>query len=97
MPGAAQNQPSAFRRWRLKLVPVDTLGQKVHDWQVSINGEALTNFRPNSYGEMEAVWIRHDRLDDAVIVAEGLVALAVANAARIYWFLPKDPARQEID
>ena len=32
-----------------------------------------------------------------VLVAEGLVALAVANAARIYWFLPKDPARQEID
>ena len=58
---------------RLKLVPVDTPGQKVHDWQVSINGEALTNFRPNSYGEMEAVWVRHDSLNEAVIVAEGLV------------------------
>ncbi|WHO37618.1 transglutaminase family protein [Sphingobium sp. AP49] len=58
---------------RLKLVPVDTPGQNVHDWQVSINGEPLTNFRPNSYGEMEAVWVRHDRLDQAVIIAEGLV------------------------
>lgn len=54
-------------------MPVDTPGQKVHDWQVSINGEALTNFRPNSYGEMEAVWVRHDSLNEAVIVAEGLV------------------------
>ena len=31
-----------------------------------------------------------------VLVAEGLVALAVANAARIYWFLPKDPASREL-
>jgi uncharacterized membrane protein YhfC len=32
-----------------------------------------------------------------VLVAEGLVAIAVANAARIYWFLPKSPAGREID
>lgn len=58
---------------RLKLMPVDTPMQTVQDWQVSVNGDPLTGFRANSYGEMEAVWIRHDRLDDAVIVAEGLV------------------------
>ncbi|WP_375196787.1 transglutaminase domain-containing protein [Sphingobium sp.] len=58
---------------RLKLMPVDTPAQKVLDWQVSVNGEALTSFRPNSYGEMEAIWVRHDRTDNAVIVAEGLV------------------------
>ncbi|MEA3388182.1 transglutaminase family protein [Sphingobium sp. CCH11-B1] len=58
---------------RLKLMPVDTPMQTVEDWQVSVNGDPLTGFRSNSYGEMEAVWIRHDRLDDAVIVAEGLV------------------------
>lgn len=58
---------------RLKLMPVNTPMQTVEDWQVSINGDPLTGFRANSYGEMEAVWIRHDRLDDAVIVAEGLV------------------------
>lgn len=58
---------------RLKLMPVDTPAQTVHDWQVSINDEPLTGFRRNSYGEMEAIWIRHDRLDRAVIVAEGLV------------------------
>ncbi|MBJ7376485.1 transglutaminase family protein [Sphingobium sp.] len=58
---------------RLKLMPVDTPAQTVLDWQVSINDAPLTNFRRNSYGEMETIWIRHDRLDHAVIVAEGLV------------------------
>ncbi|MEV4935807.1 MULTISPECIES: transglutaminase family protein [unclassified Sphingobium] len=58
---------------RLKLMPVDTPTQKVLDWQVSVNEEPLTGFRRNSYGEMEAIWVRHDRMDNAVIVAEGLV------------------------
>ncbi|MES2176072.1 MAG: transglutaminase family protein [Pseudomonadota bacterium] len=58
---------------RLKLMPVDTPAQTVLDWRVSINDAPLTNFRRNSYGEMETIWIRHDRLDHAVIVAEGLV------------------------
>lgn len=58
---------------RLKLMPVDTPAQSVLEWQVSVNGEPLTGFHPNSYGEKEAIWIRHDRLDHATIVAEGLV------------------------
>ncbi|MDO7833650.1 transglutaminase family protein [Sphingobium sp. HBC34] len=58
---------------RLKLMPVDTPAQTVLEWQVSINEVPLTAFRPNSYGEREAIWIRHDRLDNATIVAEGLV------------------------
>lgn len=58
---------------RLKLMPVDTQAQTVHDWRVSINDQPLTNFRRNSYGEMEAIWIRHDQLGHAAIVAEGLV------------------------
>jgi transglutaminase-like putative cysteine protease len=59
---------------RLKLMPVDTPTQTVEEWQVSVNGESLTrSFRPNSYGEREAVWVRHDRLDNATIVAEGVV------------------------
>ncbi|WP_150290290.1 transglutaminase family protein [Sphingobium estronivorans] len=58
---------------RLKLMPVDTAAQKVLDWQVSVNGEVLTRFGPNGFGEMEAIWVRHDRMDHAVIVAEGLV------------------------
>lgn len=58
---------------RLKLMPVDTPAQTVLEWQVSVNGEPITGFHPNSYGEREAIWIRHDRLDHATIVAEGLV------------------------
>lgn len=58
---------------RLKLMPVDTPTQTVIDWQVSINREPVTNFALNAYGEMEAVWLRHDQKDGAVIVAEGLV------------------------
>ncbi|MCI4589566.1 transglutaminase family protein [Sphingobium sp. BYY-5] len=58
---------------RLKLMPVDTPAQRVLEWQVSVNDEPLTSFRPNSYGEREAIWIRHDQLDNATIVAEGLV------------------------
>ena len=58
---------------RLKLMPTDTPAQKVLEWRVSVNGEPVQSFRRNGFGEMEAVWIRHDRLDDAVLVAEGLV------------------------
>lgn len=58
---------------RLKLMPVDTPAQTVLDWTVTINDAPVPGFRRNSYGEMEAIWVRHDRLDHAVIVAEGLV------------------------
>lgn len=58
---------------RLKLVPTHTTAQQVLEWHVSVNGEPVKGFRRNGFGEMEAVWVRHDRLDNAVIVAEGLV------------------------
>ncbi|WP_022682778.1 transglutaminase family protein [Sphingobium bisphenolivorans] len=58
---------------RLKLMPVDTPAQQVLNWQVSINDEPVEGFRLNSFGEMEAIWIRNDLIDNAVIVAEGLV------------------------
>lgn len=57
---------------RLKLMPVDTPAQKVIDWQVSVNGEPVEAGR-NGFGEREGIWMRHDRLDGAVVVAEGLV------------------------
>ena len=64
---------------RLKLMPSDTQAQKVLEWQVSVNGEVVDGFHRNGLGEMEAIWIRHDRLDDAVIIAEGLVETRDAN------------------
>ncbi|WP_336972613.1 transglutaminase family protein [Sphingobium aromaticiconvertens] len=57
----------------LKLMPTSNAAQTVEDWRVSINGEAITGFGANSMGDMEAIWIRHDRHDSAVIIAEGLV------------------------
>lgn len=58
---------------RLKLMPVDSAAQTVLDWRVSVNDQPVTDFTRNAHGEMEAIWIRHDRQDEAVIVAEGLV------------------------
>lgn len=58
---------------RLKLVPTNMRAQQVLEWHVSINDEPLEGFRRNSFGEMEAIWVRHDRVENAVIVAEGLV------------------------
>lgn len=57
---------------RLKLMPTNTPSQQVLEWRVSVNGEVVEGFRPNSFGEMEAIWLHHDRLDNAVIVAEGV-------------------------
>ena len=66
--------PSAGRVvMRLKLMPVDTPAQTVLDWKVSVNDAPVTGFHRNSNGEMEALWVRHDQLGQAVIVAEGLV------------------------
>ncbi len=59
---------------RLKLMPASCAAQTVHDWQVSVNGESLTDaFRRNGEGDWEAIWVRRDVQDHAVIVAEGLV------------------------
>lgn len=58
---------------RLKLMPVDAACQTVLEWQVSINDEPIDTFRRNSHGEMEAVWLRREPIENAVIVAEGLV------------------------
>lgn len=58
---------------RLKLMPVDTPTQKVLEWRVTVNGEAVDRFRANSFGEMDAIWISHELMDNATIIAEGLV------------------------
>ncbi|MET0137531.1 MAG: transglutaminase family protein [Sphingobium sp.] len=58
---------------RLKLVPGDTPAQTVRDWRVSVNDVPVTQFTTSGYGEPEAIWMAHDRLDEAVIVAEGFI------------------------
>lgn len=71
---------------RLKLVPTNTDAQQVLDWHVSVNGDPVEGFRRNSFGEMEAVWVRHDRLDNAVIVAEGLVETSETHGVMLPGF-----------
>ena len=58
---------------RLKLMPCSNAAQTVENWRVSVNDETVTGFSVNSMGDMEAIWMRHDEHDKAVIVAEGLV------------------------
>lgn len=57
----------------LKLKPRGHKGQSVLEWGVSVNGQPITSFAPNAYGDFEALWIRHDRTDSATILAKGVV------------------------
>lgn len=57
----------------LKLRPRDHIGQRVIEWDVSVNGDPVTNFSPNAFGDYEALWIRHDRTESATILAMGVV------------------------
>lgn len=57
----------------LKLMPRAHGGQRVHEWQVSVDGQPLMRFTPNGYGDLEALWTRHDRTDKVTILATGLV------------------------
>lgn len=57
----------------LKLKPRNHVGQQVIEWDVSVNGESITSFARNAYGDYEALWIRHDRTESATILATGLV------------------------
>lgn len=57
----------------LKLFPRSHDGQRVDEWRLSVNGEPVTDFMVNGYGDREALWIRYDRTSSAVVLAEGLV------------------------
>lgn len=76
---------------RLKLMPVDTSGQTVEEWTVSINGEPVTGFQRNSHGEMETIWLRREPIDSAVIVAEGLVETRETHGVVGHLKTPVDP------
>lgn len=57
----------------LKLMPRDHDGQQVVRWSVEVNDRPVTNFAPNGYGDMEALWVDHKHMDVLKIVASGLV------------------------
>ena len=60
----------------LKLKPRSHAGQRVIEWDVSVNDSPVANFAPNAFGDLEALWIRHDRTEAAVILATGMVETA---------------------
>jgi len=57
----------------LRLKPSDNDSQKISEWRVTVNDEPVTAFMRNGHGDMEALWVRHDQLDSATIVASGVV------------------------
>lgn len=57
----------------LRLKPSDNDSQKISEWQVTVNDEPVTTFMRNGHGDLEALWVRHDQLDSAVILASGVV------------------------
>lgn len=58
---------------RLRLNPVNCAMQQVVDWQVTVNDEPVEPGQANSYGVPEIIWRASQRLDEAVVVAEGTV------------------------
>ena len=57
----------------LKLCPRSFDGHRVEAWTVTVNGEQVPAFTPNGYGDLEALWVGRHRLEEADIVAAGIV------------------------
>src|SRR3546814_13609037 len=70
---------------------------RISDWSSDVCSSdlPLAGFRPNSYGEMEAIWVRHDRTDNAVIVAEGLVETQESHGVLGWLGCPVNPRSEE--
>jgi transglutaminase-like putative cysteine protease len=58
---------------RLRLRPLDSMGQHVEDWRISVNDEPIEAFTLNSYGVPESLWRTGQRITEAVVIAEGTV------------------------
>lgn len=58
---------------RLKLFPQSFEGQRVIDWHVEVDGEAIVTSTIGGYGDRFAQWLSHRHRDDLDIVAYGRV------------------------
>ncbi len=63
----------------LKLMPRRHAGQRVLEWQVTVNDDPVLGFAPNGYGDLEALWIRHQSLNIVNVVASGVVETTDTN------------------
>lgn len=57
----------------LKLCPRSFDGHRVEEWAVTVNGEPVPAFTRNGYGDMESLWVQRGWLDEADIIATGIV------------------------
>lgn len=57
----------------LKLKPRSHDGQNVQCWNVTVNGTSVDSFVPNGHGDLEALWTSNERIENATIIAEGIV------------------------
>lgn len=60
---------------RLRLWPLSAANQTVEQWALSVNGEPVGGFLANAYGVPEAIWRSGQRVEEAVILAEGTIAV----------------------
>ncbi len=58
---------------RLRLMPRASDGQGIERWFVSVNGVAVTRWIATSYGDLEAVWRGDSRMEEIVVLAQGVV------------------------
>lgn len=63
----------------LKLMPRAHDGQAVIEWDVTVNDEPVAGFAPNGLGDLEALWVRHEPMMQATIVAKGIVDTSDTN------------------
>jgi transglutaminase-like putative cysteine protease len=63
----------------LKLMPRRHAGQRVLEWQVTVNDDPVFSFAPNGYGDLEALWIRHQKMNGVTVIATGLVETSDTN------------------
>lgn len=72
----AYDPPAARAALRLKLFPPRFASQAVHEWRVSVNGQAVEPNFVNGLGEGEAIWTSLAQQNAIEILAEGLVEAA---------------------
>lgn len=58
---------------RLRLKPLSSGAQTVDDWRVTANGDEITRWISNGYGDAEAVWRAAGKAASVTIIAEGTV------------------------
>jgi transglutaminase-like putative cysteine protease len=58
---------------RLKLFPCRTKGQTPETWQVSVNGEPVSEMLVNGFGDGESLWFSGPGAETVEVIAEGTV------------------------